>query len=61
LTLLRGSKFEAPFCERKTCINWKEGRCSLREPEKIGEPCLDFEDAMDFLRLRADAIKGTIG
>jgi len=26
----------------------------------VGEECLDFEDAMDFLRLKADAIKGTL-
>ena len=50
-----------PFCERKTCIHWKEGHCSLKEPEKNGNSCLDFEDAMDSLRLRADAIKGTLG
>jgi hypothetical protein len=49
-----------PSCEKKTCINWKEGRCSLREPEKTGESCLDFEDAMDSLRLRADPIKGNL-
>jgi len=50
-----------PFCERKNCINWKEGLCSLKRPEKSGEACLDFEDAMDFLRLKADAIRGTLG
>jgi len=50
-----------PFCERKNCINWKEGRCSLKTPEKNGEACLDFEDTMDFFRLKADAIKGTLG
>ena len=50
-----------PFCERKSCINWKEGCCSLKAPEKSGDSCLDFEDAMDFLRLKADAKKGTLG
>jgi hypothetical protein len=49
-----------PSCSLGNCIHWKEGRCSLRNPEKTGESCLDFEDAMDFLRLKADAIKGTL-
>jgi hypothetical protein len=50
-----------PLCERKSCNNWKEGRCSLKDPEKNGEYCLDYEDAMDFVRLKADAIRGTLG
>ena len=50
-----------PFCEQKNCINWKEGHCSLKGPEKSGASCLDFEDAMDSLRLKADAIKGALG
>ena len=47
-------------CERKTCINWKGGYCSLKNPEKNGAACLDFEDAMNSLRSKADAIKGTL-
>jgi len=50
-----------PLCERANCVNWKKGRCSLKEPEKSGDSCLDYEDAMDALRLKADAIKGTLG
>ena len=49
-----------PPCSRKTCMHPKEGRCSLKNPEQIGVACLDFEDAMDSLRLKADAIKGTL-
>ena len=49
-----------PICERKTCIKWKEGRCSLKDPEKNGTSCLNFEDEMDFLRLKADALKGSL-
>ncbi len=48
-------------CDKKTCINYKEGRCSLSNPEKVSDSCLNFEDEMDSLRLRADAIKGTLG
>jgi hypothetical protein len=47
-------------CDKKTCINLKEGHCSLTNPGKVGNDCLDFEDAMDYLRLKADAIKGTL-
>ena len=48
-------------CDKKSCINWKDGHCYLSNPEKNGSDCLDFEDAMDFLRLKADAVKGTLG
>ncbi len=50
-----------PVCEKSGCINWKKGQCRLKAPEKNGEFCLDFEDVTDFLRLKADAIKGTLG
>jgi hypothetical protein len=49
-----------PSCERKNCINSKKGRCALKDPEKNGDSCLDYEDSMDALRLKADAIKGTL-
>ena len=35
-----------------------EGYCSLINPEKVNDACLDFENAMDFLRLKADEVKG---
>jgi hypothetical protein len=31
------------------------------EPQKVGSEYLDYEDAMDFLHLKADAIWGTLG
>jgi hypothetical protein len=49
-----------PLCEKKSCINWNEGQCSLVNPEKNGDSCLDFEDAMDFFRLKADSVKGAL-
>jgi hypothetical protein len=48
-------------CSKTSCINNKDGACSLTSPEKAGDSCLDFEDTMDFLRLKADAVKGTLG
>ena len=49
------------FCDKKTCINYKDGYCSLKDPEKVGDDCLEYEDTLDFLRLKADAIRGTLG
>ena len=57
----KGQLVDYPLCERANCINWKEGRCVLKEPEKSGDSCLNYEDAMDSLRLKADVIKGTLG
>jgi hypothetical protein len=42
-------------------MHHKDGYCSLANPEKVGADCLDYEDAMDFLRLKADAIRGSLG
>lgn len=33
----------------------------MAEPEKVADSCLDFEDAEVYYRLKADAIKGTLG
>jgi hypothetical protein len=33
----------------------------VKDPEKSGDSCVDFEDAMDALRLNVDAVKGTLG
>jgi len=52
---------EYPSCERTDCINWKEGHCTLKNPEKNGASCLHYENTMDFLRLKADAVKGSLG
>jgi hypothetical protein len=48
-------------CDKKSCIYCKDGHCSLTNPEKVGNECLDLEDATDFVRLKADAIKRTRG
>ena len=52
---------ENPECTRSDCANWKKnGRCALIDPELMGDSCLYFEDAVDSLRLRADAVKGIL-
>ena len=33
----------------------------MKDPENEEGSCLNYEDAMDFLRLKADAIKGSLG
>ena len=50
-----------PICGYKNCINWKDGHCTLKDPEKIGDFCLYYEDALDALRLKTDAISSTLG
>jgi len=50
-----------PECDRKTCINWENGYCMIKDPEKTESACIDYEDALDFLRLRVDVIKGSLG
>ena len=52
---------EKIFCDKKTCINYKNGYCYLKNPEKVGTDCLEYKDALDFLRLKADAVRGTLG
>jgi len=49
-----------PFCEKTNCVNHKEGRCILKNPEKSNESCLHFEDIMDSSRLRVNTFKGTL-
>jgi len=55
-----GDCMDYPFCEKKDCVNYKNGRCILRNPEKGKECCLHYEDIMDSLRLKVDTSKGTI-
>lgn len=50
---------DSPSCDSTSCINWEKGHCKIKSAEKVGDFCLDFEDAMDALRLKADAIRGT--
>jgi hypothetical protein len=48
-------------CNKKNCDNNKDGFCSRVNPEKEGDNYIDYEDEMDFIRLKADAIRGTLG
>lgn len=48
-------------CDRQNCLNWKNERCVLKDPENEKGTCLNYEDVMDFLRLKANAIKGSLG
>ncbi|MCL2477445.1 hypothetical protein [Candidatus Bathycorpusculum sp.] len=48
-------------CDKKNCVNHIEGYCSLSNPEKEGNSCIDYEDEMDFTRLKVDVARGTLG
>jgi hypothetical protein len=50
-----------PSCSKTSCINWKKGKCTIKDPERTDNYCLHFEDSMDSLRLKADGIKGSLG
>ena len=49
-----------PFCEKTNCVNYKKGRCILKNPEKDDGTCLHYEDTLDSFRLKADVFKGTL-
>ena len=51
---------EYPFCEKTNCVNYKNERCILKNPEKYDATCLHYEDMADSLRLKADVFKGTL-
>ena len=38
----------------------QKGKCTLIDPERTDNYCLHFEDSMDSLRLKADALKGSL-
>jgi hypothetical protein len=59
--LILGKILSRISCDKKSCINHKEGYCSLTNPEKEGNSCIDYEDEMDFARLKVDAARGTLG
>lgn len=47
-------------CIKETCVNYKNGLCILKDPEKYGDACLDFEDIADALRLKIVFKKGSL-
>ena len=55
---MRGDLLDHPFYEKKNCVNYMKGRCTLKNPEKDDGSCLHYEDVMDSLRLKTDVSKG---
>lgn len=47
-------------CIKETCVNFKNGLCILKDPEKYGDACLDYEDIADALRLKIVFKKGSL-
>ena len=48
------------LCEKKVCVNYKHGFCSLKDLKKYNDACLDYEDVADALRLRIVFKKGSL-
>ena len=48
-------------CDREFCVNYRDGYCILKSPEREGDRCLHYEDVMNALRLKVNPFKGTLG
>ena len=49
-------KLNYPYCKKSDCITFEKNRCILKEPEKINDSCLYFEDNVCFQRLKNQAV-----
>lgn len=47
-------------CNRESCVNNKDGYCTLKNPEREGDRCLHYEDIMKASRLKVSVFKGTL-
>ena len=47
-------------CDRESCVNNRDGYCALKNPEREGDRCLDYEYIMNDLRLKVNVFKGTL-
>lgn len=47
-------------CEKKNCVNFKNGFCTQKNPEKYGNSCLDYEDLAKTFRSKIRFKKGTL-
>lgn len=47
-------------CEKKKCVNHKNGFCTQKNPEKYDESCLDYEDLAKSFRSKIRFKKGTL-
>ena len=52
---------EKPTCDRKSCLNNREGYCTIKNPERDGDFCLHYEETLESLHLKANVLKGALG
>ena len=51
---------EKVTCNRDSCVHYREGYCTLKNPERNGDNCLYYEDTLSSLRLKVDSFKGSL-
>ena len=47
-------------CGRESCINYRNGYCALKNPERDDNNCLHYEDIMSALRLKVNPFRGIL-
>ena len=57
---LSDNNTEKLTCNRDSWVNYRDGYCALKNPERDGNHCLHYEDTMNALRLKVDTFKGTL-
>ena len=57
---MSGNNAEKVTCDRDSCVNYGDGHCALKNPERDGDHCLHYEDAMNALRLKVSTFKGAL-
>jgi hypothetical protein len=57
---LSDSYTEKIICNRDSCVHYRAGCCTLKNPERNDDYYLHYEDALSSLRLTVDPLKGTL-
>jgi hypothetical protein len=57
---MSGENGEKITCDRDSCVNYRDGCCALKNPERDGAHRLHYEDTMNVLRLKMETFKGTL-
>jgi hypothetical protein len=47
-------------CEKTNCVNYKNGFCTQKNPEKYDDSCIDYEDLAKSFRSKIRFKKGTL-
>ena len=49
------------LCEMENCVNYKNGYCTQKNPEKYEDSCLNYEDLTKSFRSKVRFKKGILG